>query len=575
VFNEVRRRLTTRMASDSRTPRDTATDAFVVAVMALVTIFALYLFRSADDNRLFSWKWVYADIGPAGIVVRFVPGIIVAYLLARLSVFERSPLAAPVLLSAAAAVMLWSEPELLMDASRYFTQAKHLEVYGAGYFVKEWGRAIIAWTDLPAVPFLFGLVFSLFGEHRTAIQTFTTLLFSSTVLLTFLIGKKLWSEEIGSSAGLLLLAMPCLVAQVPLMLVDIPTMFFLTLAIYTCMDALDRGGGRRVAVASCALFLAVFSKYSAWLFLSVLAIVSALAVKKDRPSAIRRSLAVLALSGALIAAATVLNAKVIADQLTLLTSYQLPGLERWGESHLSTFFFQVHPFVTIAAVCSFFVAFRKKDPSFLIISWLVVLVFLVDIRRFRYLLPMLPLLALMAAYGLQLIGRREVRSFIVSVAVVTSLITLFFGYLPFARNTSAMNIERAGAYLNSAGLSGVEVVTLPLRDPVVNPAVAVPLLDLFTRGKITYHYDPGPAPASSAWATSPVRFTREYQNPKYYTGDPVPRGEAAVVVISGEPIHDLPPSLRQRIGASPVVKRFGISSDPFRYKTIVDVYILQ
>jgi hypothetical protein len=72
-----------------------------------------------------------------------------------------------------------------------------------------------------------------------------------------------------------------------------------------------------------------------------------------------------------------------------------------------------------------------------------------------------------------------------------------------------------------------------------------------------------------------VRFTGEYQNPKYYTGDPVPRGAAAVVVISGEPNHDLPPSLRQRVGASPVVKRFGISSDPFRYKTIVDVYTLQ
>jgi hypothetical protein len=359
------------------------------------------------------------------------------------------------------------------------------------------------------------------------------------------------------------------------MLVDIPTMFFLTLAIYTCMAALDRGGGRRVALAACALFLAVFSKYSAWLFLSVLAIIAALAVKKDPPSAIRRSLAVLALSGALIAAAAILNAKVIAGQFALLTSYQLPGLERWGESHLSTFFFQVHPFVTLAAVCSFFVAFRKKDSSFLIVSWPLVLVFLVDIRRFRYLLPMLPLLALMAAYGLQLIGRREMRAFIVSAAVVTSLITLFFGYLPFARSTSAMNLKKAGEYLNSAGLPAVDVVTLPLKDPVVNPAVAVPLLDLFTRGKITYHYDSGPAPTSPEWATSPVRFTGEYQNPKYYTGDPVPRREAAVVVISGGPIHDLPSSLRQRIGASPVVKRFGISSDPFRYKTIVDVYIPQ
>src|SRR5512136_79789 len=112
------------MATDHHTARGTATGAFVaVSAAALLTIFTLYLFRSVDDNRLFSWKWIYAGLGPAGLLVRFVPGILAAYLLARWSFFERNPLAAPVLLSAAAAVMLWSEPELLMDASRYFTQA--------------------------------------------------------------------------------------------------------------------------------------------------------------------------------------------------------------------------------------------------------------------------------------------------------------------------------------------------------------------------------------------------------------------------------------------------------------------
>jgi 4-amino-4-deoxy-L-arabinose transferase-like glycosyltransferase len=561
------------MATNQHTSRNTATGAFVaISAAALLTIFTLYLFRSVDDNRLFSWKWVYAGVGPVGLLVRFVPGIIAAYLLARLSVFERSPLVAPVLISAISAVILWSEPELLMDASRYFTQAKHLEVYGAGYFAKEWGKGSSSWTDLPVVPFFFGMVFSLFGEYRIAIQAFTTFLFSSTVLLTFLIGRKLWSEEIGSSAGLLLLGMPCLLAQVPLMLVDIPTMFFLSLAIYTFLDALDRGGSGRMLIASSAVFMAVFSKYSAWLFLSVLGIIAALAVKKDPPSAVRRSLAVLALSGALIAAAAFLKADAISEQFALLRSYQLPGLERWGESYLSTFLFQVHPFVTLAAACSFLVAFRKKDPSFLIVSWLVMLVVLADIRRFRYILPVLPMLALMAAYGLQLIRRREVRDFIVSVTVVTSLITLFFGYLPFARSTSAMNIKRAGEYLNTVGVHAVEVLTLPPLDPVANPAVAVPLLDLFTQCKIHYKYGPAALPAGVERATSSLRFTWEYQNPEYYTGDPVLMGGESVVVISGESMNDLPLSLQQQIADFPVVKRFGVSLDPFRYKTIVQVY---
>jgi hypothetical protein len=135
-----------------------------------------------------------------------------------------------------------------------------------------------------------------------------------------------------------------------------------------------------------------------------------------------------------------------------------------------------------------------------------------------------------------------------------------------------MNIKRAGEYLNSAGARAVEVFTLPLLDPVANPAVAVPLLDLFTHGRIQYKYGPAALPAGVERATSSLRFTWEYQNPEYYTVDPDLIGGESVVVISGGPMNALPLSLQQQIAAFPVVKRFGVSSDPFRYKTIVQVY---
>ena len=91
----------------------------------------------------------------------------------------------------------WKVPEVIVDASRYFTQAKHLDVYGIGYFLREWGRDINIWTDMPLIPFLYGLIFKLFGESRIYIQAFTTLLFSLTVVLTYNIGKTLWDETVG------------------------------------------------------------------------------------------------------------------------------------------------------------------------------------------------------------------------------------------------------------------------------------------------------------------------------------------------------------------------------------------
>ena len=63
----------------------------------------------------------------------------------------------------------------------------------------------MAWTDMPLVPFLYGLIFKFFGESRLYIQIFTTFFFSMTVVLTYMIGKTLWDEDTGLYGGMLLL----------------------------------------------------------------------------------------------------------------------------------------------------------------------------------------------------------------------------------------------------------------------------------------------------------------------------------------------------------------------------------
>jgi 4-amino-4-deoxy-L-arabinose transferase-like glycosyltransferase len=150
------------------------------------------------------------------------------WLLSRLSLGERYPSFLLFGSSFAVSACFWSEPEVIVDASRYFAEAKYLELYGVGFFLREWGRAIAVWTDLPVVPFFYGLVFKVFGESRLYIQIFTSLLFSLSAVLTSQVGKKLWDEDTGFYAGLLLLGIPYLYS-VPLMLVDVPSMFFFCL----------------------------------------------------------------------------------------------------------------------------------------------------------------------------------------------------------------------------------------------------------------------------------------------------------------------------------------------------------
>jgi len=552
------------------------TNYFLISAVFLLTFVALFLLRGTDDNRLFSWAWALDRIDASRIYFLLVAGLIISAFLARTAIPDNYQMPFLAVLSFAVILPFWKESEIIVDASRYFTQAKHLEVYGIGYFLKEWGRTILAWTDTPLVPFLYGMIFKLFGENRIFLQLFTTVLFSLTVVLTSLIGKALWNGETGFSAGLLPLGIPYLLAQVPLMLVDVPTMFFLTLTIYTFLDALNRGGAARIACSVVTIVLAMLSKYSVWFMLSVLIVVLIVYAMGRAGSKDRRQL--LRGAGILIMAAVVLGAilfirfDVFTEQVILLREYQIPGLEQWGESFHSTFLFQIHPLITLSALVSLAVALRKRDASYAIISWLVLLVVLFGIRRIRYTIPVFPMLTLMAGYGLQVIKRDELRRFILFSTVMTSLVIGIFAYLPLAESMSVANLKHAGEYLNRLDTGEIEVITLFSKEPVVNPAVAVPLLDLYTNKQIRYYYQPQGFPPREEIEQSSLRFTWAFRNPAYYIGKPDAFLNVPIVIISDAPYEPLPKPVAQRLEGYRLSESFNTSEKIFRYNVGVGIY---
>ena len=548
----------------------------VTAALFLFLFILLFLLRAHDDNSLFSWAWVFAAADASRIYLFLTTSLAIAFVLSQKPVPEHYRSSVLAILSFAAALPFWGQPETIVDASRYFTQAKHLEVYGIVSFLKEWGRDLQAWTDLPLVPFLYGMLFKLFGEHRLVVQMFTTALFSLTTVLTFLIGERLWNRDVGFSAGLLLLGMPYLLTQVPLMLVDVPTMFFLMLAIFTFVDAMDRGGPVRSLLSVTAIVLVVLSKYSAWFMLSVLVI--ALIVRGLRRTGtgdrlpLKRGLAILLVAGAVAGAVLLLNYDVVREQVILLREFQRPGLTRWHESFLSTFVFQIHPVITASALVSLVVAFRKRDASYLIIFWLILLAVLFQITRIRYLLPVFPLLALMAGYGLQIIAREDLRRSLVLGTVATSLVIACSAYLPFAKGMSAVNLMHAGEYLNTLPGNAVEVITIAPEEPVANPAVAVPLLDLYTDKQILYHYREEVLLPREEVLRSSLRFTWEYRNPPYYGSGPDAAAAIPVVVLSDASDGPLPAGLVRQLNGRRSTSAFLKNERVFRYTVGVRVY---
>jgi len=563
-------------------PLSQRNDCYIlVSLIAFLIPLTLYVFRHLDDNKLTAWNWVFAGADVSVFYFTLVLGLAAAFFLSKTSLIERYPAASLMTLTFAVCSLFWKAPEVIIDTSRYFTQAKHLSEYGIAYFAREWGAEINAWTDLPLLPFLYGLIFKVFGENRIYIQCFTAFLFSMTAVVTYLTGKTLWDENVGFNAGLLLLGIPYLLSQTPLMLVDTATMFFLIFSVFTFIKAMEKGG-IWILVSAFSVFAAIFSKYSSWMMLSVLGIIFIVHILqnisyKSRNSkrltlSIERALSVFLVAAIPVTLIVFDKFEVIADQINLLVTFQKPALKGWSESFLSTFFFQTHPFITAAALFALYAAVRKRDLRSVIIFWLPFLMMLLWVRRSRYIMPVFPMLSLMASYGLQTVRDSRLRRYLVLAAVSTSLVIALVVYLPFLKKMSPVNFMHAGRYLNSLDAPVVEVLTPPSKSFSINPAVSVPVLDLFTAKKIHFRYTEIEPPERTK--KSPLRFTWTYTNPKYYENESVgalSENRPFVIITSGHG-ETLPEAIHEKIADYRKTAEFNASTGVFRFSPDVIIY---
>jgi hypothetical protein len=259
------------------------------------------------------------------------------------------------------------------------------------------------------------------------------------------------------------------------------------------------------------------------------------------------------------------------NQLNFLINYQEPGLRRWGESFVSTFFFQIHPLISLSALFSVYAAVRERDPKYLAIIWLVLIVFVFRIRRIRYIIMVFPLLSLAASYGLARFRTWETVKLISLGIAAFSLVVAIFVYRPFLDRISMVNLQSAGVLLDATGSGPVEVVTIQPSHPVANIAVAVPLLDLFTHRRILYQGDSKVPEDAGDISTSPLRFTWEYRNPRYYSSSSAGDTATAFAVISGEREPVLSPEMEAKT-AKLQKKIFDVSTGIFAFRTYVTTY---
>ncbi len=138
---------------------------------------------------------------------------------------------------------------------------------------------------------------------------------------------------------------------------------------------------------------------------------------------------------------------------------------------------------------------------------------------------------------------------------------------------SLVNLKDAGRFLNSVDSENIEVLTLPAKNTTVNPAVSVPILDLFTEKEIYYRYDESFTPSPGKIKESSLRFTWEYKNPEYYyAARKSSRDNSTVAIVSNGPVRELPGSVEQRLIGYKKIRVFKNSPSLFRYRPFVTVY---
>ncbi len=552
---------------------------YIVFIAGILSFIIPFLFRTIDDNRLTSWQWV---IPPEGlkIFVLLIIGVLIAYILSRFSLLEGRPVISLFIFPFVFSALFWQIPEVIIDASRYFTQAKYLEEFGVVYFLKEWGKDIFSWTDMPLIPFIHGLIFKTFGEERLYIQIFNSIAFSATPVITYMIGKTLWDRETGFYGGLLLMGIPYIYTQVPLMLVDIPTMSFLLLAFFSFIKAL-RGGGLWLIFSPLFILFAILSKYSSLLMLSLLPVIFLVHLflppySLNKGLLLRRALSMffflLLFSGLILVA----KSDVILDQLRLLYNYQAPGLRRWGEGYLSTFFFQIHPFITMAGLYSIYYAFKKRDMKFLIISLLLFLVLLLQIERIRYLIVIFPMLTLMASYGIQAIRDPSTRRFFAYSAITSSIVISLFGYMPFLKNNSMVNLRDAGEFINHLSVKEVEIITASQKE-ILDLRILIPILDLYIKDREIIYMQGPPSERPLHFLSSPLRFTWEYRIPEFYKEKSERRGSQkplmrCLVLLTDDKVAELSKGIREKISHYSNSRTFHKMDGIFKFQAFAVVF---
>jgi hypothetical protein len=319
-------------------------------------------------------------------------------------------------------------------------EATHFVPHAIGFFGHDLNPHYF--VNPPAYSYLLYIAFELWFGGADAVRSayatdptavfvlarvLTALLGTAAVLLTWAAGARLFNRTVGLLAGAVLGLSFLAVFYSHLALNDVPTLAPVALSLYGAAGVIRWGRTRDYAIAGVGIGLAAATKYTGGIMLLCLvaAFVSDASGKSLRASARR-----LAMASALALLVFVLaNPYALLDASSFLSGVSQQASAAAGQDpvklgtrpgsgityYLWTFTWGLGWGPTLAAVCGgVLLLVRRRFGTALVLlpAPIVFIIFMGDQQRFfgRWLLPIFPIVALLAAYAAVEVGRWLVNS---------------------------------------------------------------------------------------------------------------------------------------------------------------------
>ena len=142
---------------------------------------------------------------------------------------------------------------LYADEAQYWLWSKDLDW---GYYSKP-----------PLIALLIKISTSLFGDSEAVIRLFSPILHMCTAVALYILGRKLYSKEVGCVSALIFITLPSVFLSSSLISTDVPLLLIWTCALYAFIKAIERHHSRSWLVLGALIGVGMMTKYHFGIFI--------------------------------------------------------------------------------------------------------------------------------------------------------------------------------------------------------------------------------------------------------------------------------------------------------------------